>query len=37
LASLAGTGADGRKAENGIHDGRRLAADDAAAGRAEVK
>src|SRR3974390_1172704 len=35
--SLAGDGADERGAERGIHGGRRLAADDAAAGRTEVK
>ena len=35
--SLAGVGADGTKAGRRIHGGRRLAADDAAAGRTEVK
>ena len=36
--SLAGAGADGRGAERDIHGGRRrLAADDAAEGRTEVK
>ncbi len=35
--SLAGAGAGGRGAERGIHGGRRLAADDAAAGSTEVK
>ena len=35
--SLAGPGADGRKAERGIQGGRNLAAEDAAAGRTEVK
>ena len=35
--SLAGAGADGRGAERRIHGGRRLAADDTAAGRTEVK
>ena len=35
--SLAGAGADGRGAERGIHGGRSLAADNAAAGRTEVK
>jgi hypothetical protein len=37
FAWLAGVGADGTKAERGIHGGRSLAADDAAAGRTEVK
>ena len=35
--ALAGAGADGRGAEKGIHAGRRLTADNAAAGRTEVK
>ena len=35
--SLAGVGADGSGAEKGIHRGRKLAADNAAAGRTEVK
>ena len=35
--SPAGPSADGRKVESGIHGGRSLAAEDAAAGRTEVK
>jgi hypothetical protein len=35
--SLAGDGADGTKPERGIHGARKLAADDVAAGRTEVK
>src|ERR1700693_1718534 len=34
---LAGAGADGRGAEKGIHGGRRLPADNPAAGRTEFK
>ena len=35
--SLAGVGADGKGAEKGVHAGRRLTTDNAAAGRTEVK